>query len=71
MTKMVKMVKIIFRDINGRRYIIEIAENEMDAIEGCFTDDEILFVYYDGQVIWCGLGKDYQLTTDELIGFFA
>lgn len=64
------MIKILFRDINGIK--TEIETHNVDRLIDIITDeDEILIVWYESQIVWCGLGKDCSLTVDDITGFFA
>ena len=66
------MIKILWRDINGKKFEFFGKEYEICKIEKYIKeDDEILMVYYNQQVIWCSLGNTIGITTEDIIGFFA
>lgn len=68
-------ITIVFRDINGKRMIVEF-DNEAAVLryvsQGLLDEeDEVLIVAQGGICLYSALGADYPLSLDDLTGFFA
>ena len=69
------VVTIMTRDINGQRGLITCFWSEVCStiaeLRDKLEDDEILMITAGGTCVYSSLGRDSNITWDDVTGFFA